>query len=600
MTLRTLALLTLLLLPAALVRAEEEAAKSAETAAIAEITLEIADAEDPPSDFPFGPKSRNLRELLATVRRAAADPKVDAVLFRPKSYGVGWARLLEVRDGLKALRASGKKVFVYQESMSAPDLALLSLADRISMPESGSVMLPGLAVESLYMKRLLDKLRIRFDVIHIGEYKSAGESFVRETMSDELKQSLDPILDEMFESMVQAIAEGRRIPADAVKAAIDKGILSAREAQAAGLIDRVEYADQFRAGMEAFFPGKKVTVAAYERKQGPKIDANNPMAALMQVMNLLSGAGREKPPAGPKIAVIYCTGTIVSGTSQYGWTGEVAAMGSETIVAAIDEAARNDEVKAIVLRINSPGGSGLASDIIWRASARAKERKPVLSSMGDVAASGGYYIAANSTLIVAEPQTITGSIGVVGMIPNLEGFLQWVGMDPQRLTRGKRAAALLTTQGFGDEDREIFRAYMKAFYDDFVAKVAAGRGRTPAEIEPLARGRIWSGRKARELGLVDELGGLERAIALAREKGGIPADAAFHILESPQRAGPFEMLDQLFSSQASAEFAALAALPGMRTLLDRIAVARLAAVDRICCIAPELEAFASPLRARVR
>jgi len=578
-------------------KAPPEQPKEPQPARVVEIELKLQDAEDPAAAFPFAEAPYNLREFAALVRQAASDKDVDGVLLKPGGYGVGWARLLEVRESLGALRASGKKLFVFLESMEAPDLVLASMADRVSMPESGSVFVPGMAIEILYMKRLLEKVHVRFDVIHIGEYKSAGETFVRDSMSPELKESLDPILDEFFDSMVSAIADGRRLSPDAVRQAIDKGIHNAKDAQAAGLIDRVEYEDQFKSGMKAYFPDRKLFLKKeYDLpgKTRQKLDPNNPMAALSMLMSMFAGGTKEKLPEGPKIAVVYCSGPIVSGKSQYGWDGTVSAMGSETIVDAIDNAASNDDVKALVLRVNSPGGSGLASDMIWRAVARAKEKKPVVTSMGDVAASGGYYIAMNSNVIVAEPQTITGSIGVVGMVPVLEGLLTWIGIDPQRLTRGKRAAGFTTLQGLSDDDREMLRGYMKAFYDDFVAKVAAGRARTPAEIEPIARGRVWTGRKAKELGLVDELGGLDRAIAIAREKGGIAGNAEIHILESPRRAGPFEMLNEMFGARASAIDAVAAEIPGVARLLERIRAYRTAGADGVCCASPELMDLMSP------
>jgi len=582
-------------------------------ARIAEIEIKLSPSEDPFASNPFGPQQLNHYGFLQFVKRAARDPNLDGIILKPKSYGVGYARLFEVRDALKRLRRSGKKVFVYKESMAAPDLILASVADRISVPESGSVFLPGIAIESLYMRGMLAKLHLKMEVIHIGEYKSAGEQFYRDSMSKELKESLDPILDEFFESMVSALAESRGLTASAVKGAIDKGIMSAKEAQRIGLIDRVEYYDQFKEGVKAFFPGKKVKRAGdYSRKSKFDLDTDNPLAAFSTLMSLFAPQ-KTKLPKGPKIAVVYCTGAIVSGKSQYDWSGNIAAMGSETIVKAIDKARKNKDVKAIVLRINSPGGSGLASDMIWRAVERAKEAgKVIISSMGDVAASGGYFIAMNSDQILAEPQTITGSIGVVGMSVNADDFWPWVGITPQRLTRGARSAAFMTSKAFTDEDKTILRNYMKDFYGDFVAKVAAGRGKTPAEIEPIARGRIWTGRAALKNGLIDRLGGIEDAIALARERGGIPADAKagtdFHILEYPRRAGPFEALEKMFGGESEARMALslglnaamLERVPQLRQVLSRLSVLRAMSRDRICVVNTELAGFETPFASTSR
>jgi protease-4 len=218
--------------------------------------------------------------------------------------------------------------------------------------------------------------------------------------------------------------------------------------------------------------------------------------------------------------------------------------------------------------------------------------------MGDVAASGGYYISMNSNEIVAEPQTITGSIGVVGMVPNLSGFMQWIGINPQRLTRGKRAAGFQTMRGLDDEDKQILREHMEAVYGDFVAKVAAGRGKAPAEIQKIARGRIWTGRDAQRHGLVDRLGGLRDAVALAREKGGIAADLeegeGFHVLEYPRRAGPFEFLEDMFGMRLGLDKVALSQMPLLRRALVHLEVFKRIGADRVALAHPELTGLANP------
>ncbi len=577
-------------------------AKPAPQALIAEISVKLSAAEDPFAANPFGRQQLNYLAFLNEIRRAARDPELAGVILKLDGVQVGWARLMEVRDALLELRKSGKKVFIYKENYSTADLVLAGVADRASMPETGMVMLPGLAIEMMYMKGLLDKLHIKFDVVHIGDFKTAGESMVRDTMSDAQKRSLDPILDEFFGTMVKAIAEGRGLSEDAVKKLIDKGIFYGAEAQKAGLIDRIEYRDQFLVGMKAMFPGKKVLkTSKYGKGKGTTIDPNNPMAAMQILMTAFMGGAKKKREPGPRIAVIYCTGAITSGKSQYDWTGGIASMGSDTIVKAIDKARKDKDVKAIVLRVNSPGGSALASDMIWRAVARAKEKKPVIASMGDVAASGGYYISMNADAIFAEPQTITGSIGVVGMIPNMDEFFPWIGINPQRITRGKRAAAFMTSKGMGDDDRAVLRGTMQALYGDFVAKVAAGRGKTPAEIHEVAQGRVWTGRTAKEHGLVDQLGGLRDAIVYARNKAGLKEDETFHLTELPARGGPFDALEKMFGGGAQADFgsdlnwAMLKRVPELRKLLLRIATYRRIAIDKITMLNPELDVFMQPV-----
>jgi protease-4 len=579
----------------------ETPADRAAEARILEVKIRLEDSEDPFPAMPIGRPRLNHRSFLDYLRQVAADPDVDAITLDLDRYGVGWARLLEVRDALQNVRRSGKKVFVFAESLETPDLVLASAADRISMPESAMVAAPGVAIESWYMKDMLAKVHLSFDVIHIGEYKSAGETFVRDSMSKELRETLDPLLDELYGSMVKAIAEGRGLSEDAVKKAIDQGVMTAAEAKAAGLIDRVEYEDQFKDGLKSYFPGKKL-MKAKDRfaKKGPQFDPNNPFALVGFMMSSMFATG-DRTPEGPKIAVVYCSGAIVSGKSQYDWSGNIAAMGSETIVEAIDTARKNKDVKAIVLRINSPGGSALASDMIWRAVERAKAEKPVIASMGDVAASGGYYIACNSHAILAEPQTITGSIGVVGMVPNVDAVYPWIGIHPERLTRGKRATALLTTKALDDDGKEMMRALMRAIYDGFVGKVAAGRGKAPGEIEPHARGRVWTGRDALARGLVDQLGGLHDALVLAGQRGGLQGKEgeAYHVVEYPKRKGPLEFLEDMFEGDTGADLvAAFARVPALRRVLAHVAAFRAVARDRICVVHPELSGFANPFAGR--
>jgi len=508
--------------------------------------------------------------------------------------------MMELREALLSLRKSGKKVFLYKENYATPDLILAGAADRISMPETGMVILPGVATEMMYMKGLLDKLHVKFDVVHIGDFKTAGESMVRETMSDAQKKSLAPILDEFYATMTKSIAESRGISEDQVKAAIDQGILYGKQAKEAGLVDRIEYRDQFIDGMKATFPGKEVKKSTkYGPSKGMKVDPNNPMAAFSMIMSAMLGGAREKKEEGPRVAVIYCTGAITSGRSQYDWSGNIASMGSETIVDAIDKARKDDDVKAIVLRVNSPGGSALASDMIWRAVARAKESKPVIASMGDVAASGGYYISMNCDAIFAEPQTITGSIGVVGMIPNLDDFWPWVGINMERLTRGKRAAAFLTSKGMDEGDKAVLRGTMEALYKDFVGKVAAGRGKTPDEIHKVAQGRVWTGRDALGHGLVDQLGGLRDAIAYAKQKAGLREGEDVHLTELPRRGGPLEALEKMFGGSAEAtgiDLELLKRTPELRRALLAIATSRRIAVDKLAMFHPELGALAGPVR----
>jgi protease-4 len=306
------ALFALLLTPA-LLFAQDVAPATAEikkpkkqnteqTAWIAEFELKLAADEDPFSDMPFGPQRMNFLGYLSDIRKAAKDSEIDGVLIKLTSTPLGWARMMELREALLELRKSGKKVFLYKENYMTPDLILAGAADRVSMPETGMVALPGLAIEMMYMKGLLDKLHIKFDVIHIGDFKTAGESMVRDTMSDAQRKSLAPILDEFYSSMIKSIADGRGLNEEQVKAAIDKGIFYGKAAKEAGLVDRIEYRDQFVEGMKATFPGKTVKKSTkYGPGKGTKIDPNNPMAAFTVMMQMLMGGAPKKKLEGPRV-----------------------------------------------------------------------------------------------------------------------------------------------------------------------------------------------------------------------------------------------------------------------------------------------------------
>lgn len=570
--------------------ASKETPKSPKLAKImigGEIT-EGPEAPVTPSLFSFGPKPKRLQTILHTIRKAKEDKEVAGMLLRVEGSSMGWAKLNAIRNALIDFKASGKKIHVHFDAASTGEYVLHCAASDISMIPSGMLALPGLHLEINYIKDLLEWAGIKADVIHIGEFKTAFESWARSEMSEGQRTSLNDLLDGIFEQIVGSIAQGRKMGEDRVKAAIDTGILTAAQARARGLIDQVEYEDEFHARLKKEYGDKLEILERYGKPEREEIDFSD-FTFFIKIFSEMS----KKPEKvkGDKIAIVYAVGAIESGKSEEsGFGGQ--SMGSQTMVKAIREAAEDNTVKAIVLRVDSPGGSAIASDEIWREVVRAKEKKPVVVSMSDVAASGGYWISMSADAIVAEPTTITGSIGVVGMKPVLGGMYQKVGIRPQVLQRGKMSGISSLSQPFSPEERLLITKLMDTTYNEFVSKVSAGRGRAFEEIEKVARGRIWMGKQAKQLGLVDELGGLEDAIRIAKTKAGIDPAKELKTLELPRPKTFMEILEEGDFSFAQVA----AALPQgtlERALIDpkvrhayRQVAAMLRMKDRVLCLLP--------------
>lgn len=565
------AVLVSLIVPAQ--EAKEAAAKKA-AAKLAEIRLEGALEEAPQGGISlFGSEKKSFRGLLRRIAQAKDDAEVKGLVLRLGDVSLGLAKSAELRRALAALRASGKKAYARTESLGLGEYLVACGCDEVSIEPAGYLVIPGLRIEMTYVRDLLDKIGVTADVVHIGEFKTAGEELYLREMSSAQREALGAILDDFYEHVVDVVAKGRRTTADRAKSAIDTAIFTAEQARARGLVDAVEYDDEYRSRLAKEQGGAVSFVEKYGEREHEEPDFSD-MASVFGIFGEMFK--KPKPPEGDKIALVYANGMIVTGKSEASPFGG-SIMGSRTMVEAIRQAADDASVKAIVMRVDSPGGDGLASDEIWREVVRAKGKKPFVVSMSDVAGSGGYYIAMGASAIVAEPTTITGSIGVVGMKPVFGGLYKKVGANPQSLQRGRRAGMMSLDVPFSDEEREALRKFMEAFYGDFVAKVAEGRGKTPDQIEPIARGRIWSGKRAVELGLVDRLGGLEDAIALAKEKAGLDPKADLPLYELPRPKSLFEILEEgsfpFLSTRLGAEWCALDAFPEVRNRFRRAAAA---------------------------
>jgi protease-4 len=568
-TLLTLAALSLLLGPALAEPAKKDK-KVEPKRLIAHIHLTGSLDENPPSSDPFtGSSSENFRLKLDRLHQAARDKEVQAVYLQIEDLSIGWGKLDELTRAIAELRKSGKKVHAYLDSAdTSKDYLLARACDEVVMPESGWLMLTGIKAEVVFFKDLLDKVGLKADMLQMGEAKSAAEPLTRTSMSEASRKQLTGVVDDYYENqIVQRIVQSRpdkMLSAEQVKKLIDDGPFTARAALAAGLIDRVAYRNEFVRSLKKEIKGEKVDVVRdYKQKKKDKdIDLGNPFAVLKLMMGTPTS---QRKTENPKIAVVYAVGAIVTGKSAESLLGGQSC-GAETMVKAIRDAEEDKSVKAIVLRVDSPGGSALASDLIWHELKQCK--KPVLASMSDVAASGGYYISMAAGKIYAEPGTLTGSIGVVGGKIALKGLYDKLGIKTETITRGANVNILSTDEPFSKSERAKMTALMQDVYDQFVDKALAGRKKAGKEMTrdqllKLAGGRVWTGRQAKENGLIDELGGLEDAIVAAKVKAGYSADKDLEILMLPRSKS---FLDTFLESKLESRLslpAELRAVPGL-------------------------------------
>ncbi len=470
-----------------------------------------------------------LLEALRACDAAARDPQVAGVVLRLAGAPAGWAAAAALRRVLDAVRAAGKPVVAYGERIGQPEYLIASGADRLWMPETGSLALVGLRSEGVYLKGLLERLDLRADVVRVGTHKTAAEALTRQGMSPESRAQLEAYLDDAFAVLVEAIARGRKLDPAAVRARIDAGPYGARAAVEAGLADGCRYPDEVEAALAELAPASA----------GPPARDGAPRARLVDAIAydaLRAGDPGWRPLLRdlPHVAYLAAGGAIHRRASLGG-------ISVESWVALLQRLRDDAAVRAVVLRITSPGGDALASDLLWRALRRLGGEKPVVVSMGDVAASGGYFAAVAADVVLAEASTLTGSIGVVGGKLDAGGLLERLGVTSDGVERGARAGLGTPSRGFTADERAAVRREMEAVYDVFLRRVEEGRGLARHELEPLAQGRIWSGRRALALRLLDALGGPLEAIAEARARAGLAAEERFVLDVFPKRA-PLEAL----------------------------------------------------------
>ena len=545
----TVAICMVLLTWGALASRRTSAAEEASSATVATIAVKGSLPESPGGPGLFGETQQNLSDLLKRLEQAGDDEKIDAIVLKLRNPALGRGKVNEVRQAIARVRKKDKRIIAEMQVGATADYLIATACDEIVMPESGYLVLPGVRFELMYMKGLFEKIGLEPDFMQMGKYKGASEPYTRKGASEEFRGQLNLVVDDFYASMVEDIATSRKMDKEQVERAIDRGLFTAVDAMKAGLIDRVMYEDQYEGQLARQL---HVDEIEYEKNYAAKkVDTDfSGITGFLRLMELMMGlepntiATRNK-----KIAVVYAVGPIMSGSSQQSLlSGEI--MGSDTIVKALRAAAENKTVEAIVLRVDSPGGSAVASDMIWREIQQIE--KPVYASMGDTAASGGYYISMGCDKIFAEPGTLTGSIGVVSGKFAMKEMFGKIGVTTEVIARGKNSGLFSAEEKFTDAEREVMTGFMQEIYDQFTAKAADGRKMNVKKLrEDLAQGRLWSGRQAKANGLVDEVGTLRDAIAAAKKEVGIGADEKVELLILPKPKSLFELLLDPTASDAA-------------------------------------------------
>jgi protease-4 len=466
--------------------------------------------EEKPSEFSFGadPSAQTLRTLIDRLHKARDDREVRAVLINLGEPGTNLSQSEEIRDALIAIRTAGKKVFVYADGYDTDTYTIASGGSNICILPGGEIMIPGVSIQTMYLKGLFDKLGVKADYVQIGAFKGAQEPYTRTGPSPEFTGELNKLMDSLYKQVVAGIAANRNLTPETVKSAIDDAIMTAQTAKDRGFVDHLVDPDGLKDLIGDELGSDTEMVSDYGIAPAENLDLSNPFALL----SLLT----KKPAVStkPAVALVFADGVIVDGSGGLSLT-EGSTIGSNTIREAMRDIAADKSIKAVVIRINSPGGSALASEAMWQAVHRVAKDKPVIISVGNMAASGGYYLACSGERIFADPAAIVGSIGVVGGKFVTKDLYDKMGITTQTFSRGKNADLFGSDTEFTDKQRKMVQGWMTETYDQFTQRVMSTRGNKIAKIEDVAQGRVFIADQAKDLGLVDEIGGLDKAIAYA-------------------------------------------------------------------------------------
>ena len=549
---------------------DKKAEDKPKPAAIAHIRISGALEEGVAASDPlFSNMQETLKSKLDRIKKASTDTNVKGLILEIDGLSVGWGKLDELTEALNNFKKSGKKIYSYLEAGEMKDYLLALSSNKVILPESGWLMLTGLRAEVTFYKEMLEKIGAQADFLKVGDFKSAIEPYTRTTMSESSRKQMESMLDDFYEkSIVARIQQERgdkKWAVEDIRKIIDNGPYTAKKASELGLVDLVGY---FPAVTEAFKKELKVDEIAllkdYGKDKVDEIDLSNPFALLK-----LFGTPKIISNSKPKIAVIYASGTINTGKSESSLLGSESC-GSTSMIQAIKQAENDKSVKAIVLRVDSPGGSALASDLIWAELMRCK--KPIIASMSDVAASGGYYISMAASKIYAEPGTITGSIGVFGGKINMGGTYAKLGITSEVITRGANANVFSTTNSFSKSEREAMTKLIDDCYDQFITKALIGRKKAGNNLdrktlESLAGGRVWTGRQAKENGLIDELGTMQDAVKMAAKLGGLVGDTEPELLLLPKGKS---FLDSFLEPKTQLSFKSGLDISGVSSLFNEL------------------------------
>jgi protease-4 len=467
-------------------------------------------------------RTPTVRGIVESLRRAKHDSRIHAVVLKPTGFSSPyWGKVQEIRDAVIDFKESGKPVYAYLEYAGDREYYLASVADKVFLMPASTLDLTGVATYQVFLKGTFDKIGVTPDIHHVGDFKTASNQYTEKGYTPSHRAMDEWLNRDLYEQIVKGIASGRKKTAAEVRQLIDDGPFLAENAKRAGLVDEVIYEDQLAERLK---------------------DDDSRELDTIEVDDY--GRTGQRSGRGPRLAVIYAVGAIVGGRSGFDpLNGET--VGSETLIEAIRSARKDSSVRAIVLRVDSPGGSATASDAIWRELMLARDEKPLIVSMSDLAASGGYYIAMPGHAIVAQPTTLTGSIGIFGGKFITGGVYEKLGANIESTSIGKHAEMNSPARPYNPDELKKVTEQLESFYTQFVSKVAAARGKTPEQINAIAEGRVWTGHQASQNGLVDALGGLDAAVNMAKDKAGIGADETVQLVVYPEPKTFYELLSGL-------------------------------------------------------